>query len=183
VSWRQRPEYAELCFWPQGTAPEGAAVFAHNDRVMSAPADKVWAWLVRAVMWPQWYTNASRVRLDGSGDSLEAGMTFRWVTFGTPLRSEVAEFQPPAHLGWLWWCYGAYGYHGWDLYPLRHGTRVVTEETQRGPRAVLLAQPLHLALLIAHHHWLQRLALACASVADTAGQQIRASSVRERIRR
>jgi hypothetical protein len=158
-----RASVTELQTWPAGLAPDSAAVFAHNERVLDTPAERAWRWLVHARDWPRWYANARDVRIDGGGDQLYLGARFRWVTFGTRLQSEVVVFQEPTRLGWTWWCRGAYGHHGWEL--LAHqprGVRVVTEETQRGSRAVRLAMPLHLALTLAHRHWLLRLEAECA---------------------
>jgi hypothetical protein len=157
-----RASLAELQAWPADTAPDDAAVFAHNERVLNTPAERAWSWLVRARDWPSWYGNARNVRIDGGGDLLYPGARFRWVTFGTPLRSEVVTFQEPTKLGWIWWCSGAYGFHGWELLTHPRGVRVVTEESQRGSKAARLAIPLHVALTIAHWHWLQRLGAECA---------------------
>jgi hypothetical protein len=157
-----RASGAELRTWPADTAPESAAVFAHNERVLDTSVERAWGWLVHAHNWPRWYGNARDVRIDGGGHHLYYGARFRWVTFGTPLQSEVVVFQEPTQLGWIWWCPGAYGYHGWELFAAPGGIRVITEETQRGSRAVRLAIPLRLALRLAHWHWLRRLEGECA---------------------
>lgn len=144
--------------WPPGTAPAGAVVFAHNERVIAAPAEHIWEWLVLAPRWPNWYFNARRVQLHDGARQLEPGMEFRWVTFGTPLDSRVVHFEPGRRLGWTWWSPGAYGYHGWVLETTPAGVRVVTEETQRGPRTARWAVVLRPLLHLAHAYWLRRLA-------------------------
>ena len=139
-------------------------MFAHNERLLrDVRADRPWAWLVSAETWPEWYLNSARVRVDGAASSLTPGARFSWVTFGTRVRSEVVQFERHRRLGWLWWCPGAYGFHGWELTTDPDGTRVVTEESQRGPRAHALATILRPALWLAHHHWLHRLAARAAS--------------------
>lgn len=147
-----------LSDWPAGTAPAGAVVFAHNERVIAAPPDHIWAWLVLAPQWPRWYLNARRVVLPGGASQLEPDLEFRWVTFGTPLRSRVVHFESGRRLGWTWWSPGAYGYHGWLLEPTPTGVRVVTEETQRGPKIVRWAVVLRPLLRLAHAYWLRQLA-------------------------
>lgn len=143
--------------WPDGTEPLGAAVFVHNERVIRADRSALWSLLVHAEDWPRWYPNARRVRILGGDTRLSDGAAFEWRTFGVAVRSQVADFTFPRRLGWLWWAPGLYGYHGWrlDEHPL--GSRVVTEETQRGPKARRLAIALTGALTIGHSVWLSRL--------------------------
>jgi len=66
---------------------------------MSSSSEQVWAWLVRATLWPTWYVNASRVRiLQGNGSDLALGTKFRWTTFRVmlvsikPIRSNQLMF-------------------------------------------------------------------------------------------
>jgi hypothetical protein len=148
----------DLDRWPRGTEPAGAAVFVHNERVIEADRNALWALLVRAEDWPRWYPNARHVQILGGRTRLGQGTAFRWRTFGVDVRSDVVQFEPQEQLGWLWWAPGLYGYHGWrlEVHPL--GARVITEETQRGPRASRLARPLTGALAAAHRLWLTRLA-------------------------
>lgn len=149
--------------WPPGTAPSGAAVFVHNERVIQADPTALWDVLVEAESWPLWYPNARNVKVAGDRAELGPAALFSWQTFQVDVRSEVADFAPPRHLGWLWSAPGLYGYHGWRLDPHPRGTRVLTEETQRGPRATRLAVPLTAAVFLAHSVWLHRLASRVAS--------------------
>ena len=152
---RRRPE---LDRWPRGTEPPGAAVFAHNVRVIAADGADLWRLLVAAEDWPRWYPNARQVEVaDGTG-RLGPDAAFRWRTFGVTVHSQVVEYAPPEHLGWIWWATGLHGYHGWRLDDHAAGTRVITEETQRGPRASRLALPLTVALSVGHWLWLAGLA-------------------------
>lgn len=137
--------------------PTGADVYTHNELQLSAPPDLVWSWLVAASQWPRWYPNARRVRVPGTTGNLELDVVFTWVTFATPLTSRVVQFQPGRRLRWTWWCPGAFGYHGWLLEPTTTGTRVVTEETQRGPKITRWAILLRSALSLSHACWLRRL--------------------------
>ena len=153
-----RGRRVEVDRWPVGMEPAGAAVFVHNERVVRADRTAVWALLVDAEAWPRWYPNAHRVLILGGEARLGRDVAFRWRTFGAEVRSEVVEFAAPEQLGWSWWGPGLYGYHGWRLDDHPLGTRVVTEETQRGPRAKRMASLLTGALAAGHWLWLSRLA-------------------------
>ena len=118
--------------WPVGFEPKQSSVFAHNQIAIAAPRERVWRWLIRAVRWPEWYSNSSSVTfLSGDPPDLAADTQFRWKTFGAMVTSRVMVFEPPHELGWD--AHGVLGaYHGWILEPDGAGCRVITEETQNG---------------------------------------------------
>lgn len=147
----------QLTDWPANAEPAGAHVFAHNERVLAATPGEIWPWLVDAPRWPRWYRNARRVRLPPGADALTLGATFTWTTFATPITSTVIHDQPERRLGWTWECPGAFGYHGWLLEPTTTGTRVVTEETQHGPKVARWAWLLRHVLWLGHAYWLRAL--------------------------
>jgi Polyketide cyclase / dehydrase and lipid transport len=151
------PGRVELTDWPVGTEPAGADVFAHNEIVVPAPPENVWPWLVDAPAWPRWYRNAWHVRLPPGAAALSLDLTFTWTTFATRISSTVVHDQPGRRLGWTWWGRGVHGYHGWLLEPVPGGTRVVTEETQRGPKVVRWAWLLRGVLWLGHAYWLHQL--------------------------
>ena len=41
--------------WPVGFDPVHADLFAHNAVVINAPAKRIWARLIAAATWPNWY--------------------------------------------------------------------------------------------------------------------------------
>ena len=62
---------------------------------MPALPAAVWAWLVRAELWPTWYPNSHRVRIvNGPHSDLTLGSRFHWRTFGVAVDSTVAELVP-----------------------------------------------------------------------------------------
>ena len=68
---------------------------------MEAPQDRVWAWLVRAPLWPRWYENSKNVRiLKGSGPDLQLGTQFVWKTFSVTITSTVLEYVPNERIAW-----------------------------------------------------------------------------------
>lgn len=148
--------------WPDGLAPADAHVHTVNVlEVPLAPA-QLWPWLVRATRWPDYYDNARRIRLAGDAAELAPGLAFRWWTFGVPVRTVVDDLVPHARLAWRGAGLGARGYHAWILEPIASGTRVTTEETQRGA-AVWLGRPLlRRGLLRWHQRWIEGLAVAAS---------------------
>ena len=119
--------------WPSRYAPGTAPVHVRNTIEVGAPVEAVWAWLIRAQHWPDWYVNASNVEfLDGTGPDLSSGARFKWTTFGVRLESTVREFVPRERIAWDARGIGVDAYHAWVLSPTANGTHVVTEETQHG---------------------------------------------------
>ena len=145
--------------WPEGMTPDQANVYARNELVIPAPVSIVWRWLCHAEKWPQWYSNCSWLKFrDSNRPDLVPGAAFVWKTFGVRVRSRVIVFEPQRELGWDATAFGLVAYHGWQFEPidLRH-TRVVTEETQRGPLSAIGRWYLRRGLLREHQNWLESL--------------------------
>lgn len=150
--------------WPDRFDPRVAPVHVRNDLAMSAPAEVVWTWLIRASAWPTWYPNAQAVQIgDGAARDLSAGVEFRWRTFGIPLVSRVGEFVPAERIGWYAQGLGVDVYHAWYLEPRGSGCWVLTEETQYGFMARLghLAMPRRMGKW--HQIWLENMAARAAT--------------------
>jgi uncharacterized protein YndB with AHSA1/START domain len=143
--------------WPEGYEPERSPLDVRNEIRIGASPEVVWAWLVRAERWPSYYRNSARVRVEGGGD-LRPGVRFSWWTFGTRVRSQVREFEPPERLAWDAKEIGASGYHAWLLRPDGDGCRVLTEETQRGPSMAVGAFVVAPLMRRFHQRWLEGLA-------------------------
>jgi uncharacterized protein YndB with AHSA1/START domain len=148
--------------WPDRYRPSVAPIHVRNERAIPAPREIVWAWLVRAREWPEWYPNSASVVLEEGGRDLGAGTRFRWRTFGAPLRSQVLEFEPPERLAWDARGPGVEAYHAWLLTPQGGGTHVLTEESQYGALARLarLLRPHRMEQ--GHDQWLRELARKAA---------------------
>jgi hypothetical protein len=86
--------------WPDGFDPLHADLFAHNAVVINAPAKSVWAKLIAASAWDNWYWNAGDVVVNDSSGQLGEDVTFSWTTFGLKIASKVAEFAPYTSLSW-----------------------------------------------------------------------------------
>lgn len=150
--------------WPAEFAPEQCPVRVRNDLGMSVPADRVWAWLIRAALWPSWYPNAKNVCfLNDPPPDLMPGTRFRWWTFGVTITSRVREFIPGERIAWEAHARGVHVYHAWLIRATPEGCHVLTEETQRGllPRLDALVRPARMGSL--HAVWLERLRDCAAS--------------------
>ena len=145
--------------WPKNMEPAATAVHARNEIEIGASPQRVWRWLVRGDLWPQWYGNCSSFAFidGGEGPDLAAGRRFRWRTFATPVRSTVLVFEPFRELGWDARATGLYAYHGWTLEEMDAGCRVITEETQRGLLPLVARWYLRRMLLRGHRGWLEDL--------------------------
>ena len=118
--------------WPPEFEPTRSPVFVRNTIAVDAAPEVVWAWLVRAPLWPSYYANSSNVAIAGGGAALTAGARFTWKTIGVSLQSTVREFVPDQRLAWDAKGIGVWAYHAWLLDPEGQGCTVITEETQHG---------------------------------------------------
>ncbi len=145
--------------YPPRYDPARTRVHVVNELIVAAPCDRVWAWLVRADLWPSWYPNSSHVRLldPPSARELSLGARFRWKTFGISLDSVVEEFVPGERIAWTARACGVDAYHAWLLEPTPQGCRVLTEETQNGWLAALSHWVMPNRMHAGHDLWLQRL--------------------------
>jgi hypothetical protein len=119
--------------WPARYAPENAPVHVRNELHMDVAPDVVWAWLVRARLWPTWYSNAANVEyLNSTSPDLVAAAQFRWRTFGVTVESTVLEFVERERIAWDAQGRGVDAYHAWVIRGTPDGCHVLTEETQHG---------------------------------------------------
>lgn len=118
--------------WPPEFHPANVEVRARNEVQIDAPPEIVWACLIRATSWPDFYANSQDVRLPPGKSDLEPGMRFLWKTFRLNLISEVVEFVPQERLAWNARGLGTWVYHARLLQPVDGGCQVLTEENQHG---------------------------------------------------
>jgi uncharacterized protein YndB with AHSA1/START domain len=146
--------------WPDPYAPAVSPVHVRNELEMAASVEHVWAWLIRAKLWPAWYANSANVQfLQGTEPDLDAGTRFRWRTFGVTIESEVKEFLPKQRIAWDAHSFGVDAYHAWVLRETpQGGCHVLTEETQHGSLARLQKRVLPNRMYRQHQAWLEGLA-------------------------
>jgi len=143
--------------WPERYDPGRTRVHVKNEKEMDVSQELVWAWLVRARLWPTWYSNSSNVSIEGGGLDLKAGSVFHWRTFGVNLKSKVEEFAPFERLAWSARGVGIDAYHVWVIEATPAGCRVTTEENQKGWLATIgnAARPKNMSTK--HQEWLDSL--------------------------
>ena len=162
--------FADVSAWPTDLRPEVAPVYTRNERFIDASCEAVWAPLIRAAGWPEFYANSADVRFErGEGPDLAPGTVFSWRTFGLRVRTRVVEFQPNRCLAWRGDELYGRGLHTWLLVPERAGCLVVTEEVQSGLIPFVARWYLRRGLLRWHQQWLDGLAER-ASARDAGSQ-------------
>lgn len=145
--------------WPDDLRPGNSPIFTHNELHIPAEPHIIWAWLVRAELWPTWYANCSNLTiLSGSGPDLQLGTKFTWTTFGVQVETVVEEFELFGKLAWRGGGLGAQGYHAWLIEVTTNGCLVTTEEVQIGLIPSLGRFFLRRSLLREHQNWLEGLA-------------------------
>jgi hypothetical protein len=144
--------------WPDGFHPELADLFAHNEIVIHASCEKVFANIADAQEWPSWYPNSHNVKVLNSPDGkLHKEARFSWDTFGHHIESRVHEFVPGSRIGWFGDGTGLNAYHTFLLLKTDEGCHIVTEEVVKGPGAIDLRQKQPNAMHEGHDLWLSTL--------------------------
>jgi uncharacterized protein YndB with AHSA1/START domain len=143
--------------WPDRYLPSRVGVHVRNELEMPVDPELVWAWLVRAELWPSWHPNSHEVVISGGGPDLGPGVQFSWTTFGVALHSKVEEYAPRERLAWTGRATGVEVYHAWLIERTTSGCHVLTEESQIGilPRLNHAVRPRRMGEM--HQLWLERL--------------------------
>lgn len=146
--------------WPDDMRPNDVPVHSWNELTIDAPAEAIWAVLIRAADWPSFYRNSSEVRFAaGEGPDLQEGTVWSWRTFGVRVRTRVTVFEPHRCLMWRGDQPHVHACHAWVLQPEPNGgCRVITEETQRGVVPWLARSFLRPGLHKHHQRWLEGIA-------------------------
>jgi uncharacterized protein YndB with AHSA1/START domain len=114
-----------------GTIQQDAPVKAHVQIQISAPPDRVWALLIDAASWPNWYSDIESVEAPAA---LATGTRFTWKSGSTTVRSEVHLFEPEHCLSWTGMAFPAKAVHVWELEATPGGGTLVTvNESMEGP--------------------------------------------------
>ncbi len=163
------PRGTKLKFNPKKTKVSWAADFdpnkvkvptyAYNEVQCAVPVEAVFAWLMRAPRWPEWYPNSANVKLRSfAGNDLQLGTHFTWSTFGVDVDTYVEEFVPPYRIAWRGFLMGSEVIHAWVFERAGAGSRLITEEVQRGFVCILARDFFIQGLYENHQLWLERLA-------------------------
>lgn len=143
--------------WPERYSAGNTSVHVSNELGISASPEVIWAWLVRASLWSEWYPTVREVAIAGRRSDLELGSKFTWRIFGVTLSSIVEEFVPNERLAWSAQFEGVDAYHAWLIERKPGSCRVLTEENQKGWLARLnnLLRPSNVRYY--HYLWLEAL--------------------------
>lgn len=149
---------AERINWPAAYEPSQTNFYVHNEIEIAAPPEVVWAVLIQAETWPEWYRGAANVKLQNSADGvLGPGAVFTWKTMGLNFVSTVREFEPPTRLSWESVKPSIQGYHAWLIIPTPTGCRLVTDESQTGWLTTMQKIFRPTALHKLHDEWLAQI--------------------------
>lgn len=143
--------------WPDDLQPARCPVVACNELMIEASPEAVWAHLIAAPAWPEFYANAREVAIEGGASVLGPGAVFTWKTFGISVRTRVEVFEPGRALAWRGDQRLGHGMHTWAIEPMGARCLVVTEEVQRGFLPSLGRWYIRRGLRTWHQRWLEGL--------------------------
>lgn len=163
-------EVAEKRGWYAGFSPATDPVYAHNAIEIPSVRPRDVLAKLRAGR-ADLYTPISSKTYDcatRAAVSLELGKTFCWETLGRELKSVVVELDDsPEEAALAWRDVDNKYLHRWILRATTTGTRVITEECQRGAFAWTFAGQINPTLHASHEAWLVALAGSFKNAAGT----------------
>ncbi len=131
--------YSEKINWPEGFKPSESDFFIHNEIDIKASPQVVWDIFINAAKWPELNKKAERIKLLNSPDGkLNSSSVFLWSPAGK-FTSTIKEFKPPYNVAWL----GETDnkkitiYNAWMIIPTAEGCKVISDESQNGPKTKL----------------------------------------------
>src|SRR5207237_6148771 len=78
--------------WPDELAPADCPITLRTERLIDAPPERGWSWLVRTDVWPDWFQGVSAVRAT-SGRDLSVGARVRWWMMGAPAHATIRQLR------------------------------------------------------------------------------------------
>jgi hypothetical protein len=131
-------------------------LYAHNEIMVNASCETVFANIVDAQSWPSWYPNSHNVVVhDSPNNKLHQGTKFSWDTFGVHIESTVHEFVPSSRIGWWGLGTGMKAYHTFLLVKTDQGCHIITEGVVRGEGAIKFRHEQPNAMHDGHDLWLK----------------------------
>lgn len=155
--------------FPADYLPGESDNFCSNEVIVKGVTlEAAWALLVTPQQWPSYYANSANIRFAKSRFSL--GDEFYFETFGFPVNGQIVELVAPekgqaARIAWHGWSGEGETrldvHHAWLLEELEGGRlRILTQETQNGAPAKVLAQTKPNPMINGHQEWLDGLVAA-----------------------
>jgi hypothetical protein len=128
--------YSDKINWPVGFKPAESDFFIHNEIDIKASPQVVWDIFIHAAKWPELNKKAEGIKLLNSPNGkLNSASVFIWSPAGK-FTSTIKEFKPPHNVAWL----GETDnkkitiYNAWMIIPTAEGCKVVSDESQNGPK-------------------------------------------------
>jgi hypothetical protein len=128
--------YSEKINWPKGFKPSESDFFIHNEIDIKASPQVVWDIFIHAAKWPELNKKAEGIKLLNSPDGkLNSSSVFIWSPAGK-FTSTIKEFKPPYNVAWLGETVNKKItiYNAWMIIPTAEGCKVISEESQNGPK-------------------------------------------------
>ncbi|QIW15338.1 polyketide cyclase [Pasteurellaceae bacterium RH1A] len=152
--------------WPELYTPGETDNYCSNEVIVKGlQLADVWQYLADTAQWESYYENCSNIIVgDGTTSLLSAGADFVFTTFGFLVKAKVEEFEisTDGNVGRMAWS-GEFGegkdfcqvYHAWLFENLPNNrVRILTEESQIGEPANVLAETLPNPMINGHQAWL-----------------------------
>lgn len=149
--------YSNDISWPDGYKPAESSFFVPNEIDIKASPQTVWDILLEAEKWHHFYKKASGLKIQNSTQTkLTPNAVFTWYPAGK-FTSTIKKFNPPNELAW-------YAedekmkmtvYHTWIIIPTEDGCKLVTQESQNGPRTFWEKVFVPKMVLKDHQNWLE----------------------------
>lgn len=133
-----------------------------SEKVIAAPAERVWDLLADVERWPSWYRACRWVRVIEYASGEGGAQAFEWKAYPVELRSTVVRSDRPRSFVFDAVARGLYALHAISLEAAPDGasTRVVSHEIQRGWLPWLGRPIIARQLRSSHEAWLDDLARA-----------------------
>lgn len=153
-------------FWPKKWEPGDKDNFASNEVIVkNVSFDKVLNNLIDISNWEKYYSNCSNVHTINQDNSiLKLNTEFYFDTFGLKIEAKVVEFNIDYENGIARVAWEAKNkednsklkvYHAWLIEKLSHDRlRILTQETQDGEIAKILASDKSFPMINGHQNWL-----------------------------
>lgn len=112
---------------------QNAPAVTRQERIVSAPPERVFQLLADVAAWPEWQPHVRRSRVESGDADGGLGTTFVWRSGGVTITSTIGQWDRPRAIGWTGRTIGTRAVHVWSLEPVgADQTLVRTEESMSG---------------------------------------------------
>jgi hypothetical protein len=149
--------YSKSISWPIGYNPSESDFFVPNEIHIKASPQVVWDVLIQAEKWQDFYKKAKGLDVQNATDGkLFLSAIFTWYPAGK-FTSTIQKFEAPSEIAWSAddGKEGMAVYHAWKIIPTENGCKLITQESQNGPRTFW--EKIFVPKMVKKHHqmWLE----------------------------